>query len=240
MRRSALTQDLKDLHTYGIVFAPAGSRSTTPAPTARADFDANALAKPKGGTPFKRPENGVFRPGSGFREFFFTETGDTNALDRGQRRVRRLRRHHEADAAAPVGEPGTLTLFFLGDVEHTALRQHRVLERAPLVAVEDRGRHAAHATQRARLGVVASTPARTTRSRPTRRSRIIAQGRDASATIDSALLGSAGYQNDGDNEITGIHVSDGDPGTAACSAPRTRNRFATAGACSTRSSTATT
>src|SRR5262249_56119400 len=41
--------------------------------------------------------------------------------------------------------------------------------------------------------------------------RILAQGRDASATIDSSLAGSAGFTNDGDNEITGIHVSDGDP-----------------------------
>ncbi len=41
--------------------------------------------------------------------------------------------------------------------------------------------------------------------------RILAQGRDASATIDSSLLGTSGFQNDGDNEITGIHVSDGDP-----------------------------
>jgi hypothetical protein len=41
--------------------------------------------------------------------------------------------------------------------------------------------------------------------------RILAQGRDPSATIDSALLGTMGFQNDGDNEITGIHVSDGDP-----------------------------
>ena len=44
-----------------------------------ADFDANALAKKKGGTPLKRPENGAFRPGGGFKEFFFTETGDTDA-----------------------------------------------------------------------------------------------------------------------------------------------------------------
>jgi len=41
--------------------------------------------------------------------------------------------------------------------------------------------------------------------------RIIAQGRDPSATIDAALLGSAGFINDGDNELTGVHVSDGDP-----------------------------
>ncbi len=39
----------------------------------------------------------------------------------------------------------------------------------------------------------------------------MAQGRDPSAAIDSGLQGTPGFQNDGDNEITGIHVSDGDP-----------------------------
>jgi len=38
--------------------------------------------------------------------------------------------------------------------------------------------------------------------------RFLAQGRDASATIDSS---SSALGNDGDNEITGIHASDGDP-----------------------------
>ena len=45
--------------------------------------------------------------------------------------------------------------------------------------------------------------------------RFIAQGRDPSATLDSALLGSAsdsGFQNEGDNELTGLHVSNGSPG----------------------------
>jgi hypothetical protein len=41
--------------------------------------------------------------------------------------------------------------------------------------------------------------------------RVIAEGRDPSATIDSGLLGTSGFQNEGDNEITGMHVSDGDP-----------------------------
>src|SRR5205814_477146 len=39
----------------------------------------------------------------------------------------------------------------------------------------------------------------------------IAEGRDASATLDSGFLGLAGFQNEGDNEITGMHVSNGDP-----------------------------
>jgi hypothetical protein len=40
--------------------------------------------------------------------------------------------------------------------------------------------------------------------------RWLAEGRDASATIDSANGGFG--KNDQDNEITGVHVSDGDPG----------------------------
>ena len=42
--------------------------------------------------------------------------------------------------------------------------------------------------------------------------RWLAEGRDASATIDAA---GGGYgKNDGDNEITGLHVSNGDPGAS--------------------------
>ena len=44
-----------------------------------APFDANAAAKAAGATPFKRPENGQFLPGSGFLTFFFCPTGDTDA-----------------------------------------------------------------------------------------------------------------------------------------------------------------
>jgi hypothetical protein len=42
--------------------------------------------------------------------------------------------------------------------------------------------------------------------------RFLAEGRDPLATVDSGLLAleDTGFQNDGDNEITGIHISDGD------------------------------
>ncbi|PYK27691.1 MAG: hypothetical protein DME59_04080 [Verrucomicrobia bacterium] len=43
-------------------------------------FDANALAKAAGATPFKRPENGQFQPGSHFQTFFFTPTGATDNI----------------------------------------------------------------------------------------------------------------------------------------------------------------
>jgi len=41
--------------------------------------------------------------------------------------------------------------------------------------------------------------------------RWLAEGRDPSATLDSAKAGFG--KNDGDNQITGVHVSDGDPST---------------------------
>jgi hypothetical protein len=43
--------------------------------------------------------------------------------------------------------------------------------------------------------------------------RFIAEGRDPAAQADAALLdaGTPGFQNEGDNEVTGIHVSSGSP-----------------------------
>ena len=38
------------------------------------------LAKAHGATPFKRPENAQFQPGSHFQTFFFTITGDTDSV----------------------------------------------------------------------------------------------------------------------------------------------------------------
>src|SRR5205807_4789845 len=72
--------DTKDLHTYGLQFATAWVTIHDTAVQGSAPFSANAAAKLAGGTPFKRPENGQFRPGTNFSEFFFDATGDTNAL----------------------------------------------------------------------------------------------------------------------------------------------------------------
>ena len=71
--------------------------------------------------------------------------------------------------------------------------------------------------------------------------RILAEGRDPSATLDSGFSGLTGFQNEGDNEITGFHVSNGDPsvrGLLGASDPASRS--SPAGACSTPSSTGTT
>ena len=162
-------------------------------------FDANAAAKGKG-TPFKRPENGMFRPGTNFGEFFFTETGDTNTLTQAGSAFGGFGALFKLAQRRPTDDHGTLSLFFLGDVAHTGLTKHH------LIAVEDAG-DGLH-TQRNAFDSAYLFDARTDYSSAANQPiRLLAQGRDASATIDAHT---PGLGNDGDNEITGIHVSDGD------------------------------
>src|SRR5205085_2506119 len=67
------------LHTYGNSFHTRWVTVHDTAVEGTAPFNANAAAKTASATPFKRPENGLFKPGSRFGEFYFDETGDTNA-----------------------------------------------------------------------------------------------------------------------------------------------------------------
>ncbi|HZJ55246.1 MAG TPA: hypothetical protein VFD38_13995, partial [Myxococcaceae bacterium] len=64
---------------YGLWFRTKWVTIHDTAVDGNAPFNANTAAKAAHGTPFKRPENGVFRPGSHFREFFLVETGDTDS-----------------------------------------------------------------------------------------------------------------------------------------------------------------
>ena len=202
-----LGQDIADLHTCGKTFTTRWITIHDTATAGSAPFDANAAAKAAGGTAFKRPENGVFAPDGSFRDFYFTETGDTNA-------------DTEAGAAHggfgaimhlsqnPRTDNGNLTMLYRGDLTHTGLDNISFVGRHQLVAVED-GSDVLH-TQRNALdsGYLFDTTADYGNgAQPTR---VLAQGRDASATIDSACSLACG--NDGDNEITGIHTSNGDPG----------------------------
>src|SRR5262245_61807521 len=208
------SQDVLDLHTYGNVFDTTWITIHDTAVHGTAPFDANLLAKGVG-TPFKRPENGMFRPGSDFRQFFFTETGDTNALTQAAERVGNgsyggFGALFTLSQQQPSANRGKLTLFYLGDVDHTGFDNLAFWSARELVVVEDRG-DTLH-TQHNALDSAFLFDVRTDYSNPANQpSRILALGRDASSTIDSALLGTAGFRNDGDNEITGIHISDGDP-----------------------------
>jgi hypothetical protein len=203
-----LSQSMKDLHTYGQSFRTRWvTVHDTSTPGGMNAFDANLAAKAALATPFKRPENGVFRPGTGFTEFSFTETGDTNldteagAAYGGFGGIFLLQQHD------PSADKGRLRLVFRGDPDHTGLDNIAWFTKGQVAAVEDAG-DTVH-TQRGHLdsGFLFSI-----RQSPPDPVRFLAEGRDPSATIDSYLLdsGAPGYPNEGDNEITGIHVSNGD------------------------------
>ena len=201
----ALTQDVKDLHTYGKVFTTKWVTIHDTAVDGFAPFNANALAKSTSGTPFKRPENGQFRPGSNFSEFIFDETGDTDATTvaapdyGGFGGVFRLRL---------FGDSGTLSLVYNGDVVHSGFDNCAFLDANRIVFVEDAG-DTLHG-QRNAFDSAWVVDLNTDYSNPSKQpKRLLALGRDPSATVDTGL---SGIQNEGDNEITGWHQSDGDPG----------------------------
>src|SRR5262249_1488418 len=203
------SRDIKDLHTYGKRFDTSWITIHDTAKQGNAPFDANKLAKGVG-TPFKRPQHGLFRPGTDFREFFFAEAADTNALTQvgaaggGFGGLFKVSQHHPAD------DRGTLTLFYRGDLDHTSFDNIAFLTKDHVIVVEDRGDtlHTQHNAFDSAWLFDVHVDYSNLANQPIR---ILAQGRDPSATIDSGLLSTSGFQNEGDNEITGIHVSDGDP-----------------------------
>jgi hypothetical protein len=216
---SALTQDVRDLHTYGNAFHAIWMTIHDTDVDGTAAFNANALAKAKVATPFKRPENGQFRPGSGFREFFFDETGDTDATTAAGSDFGGFGSVMKLTQESPSSSTGTLTLFFLGDLMHTGFDNVAFWGENRVVFVEDRGDtlHAQGNVVQPNSGALDSgwlfDTTKNYADPANQPIRVIAQGRDPSATIDSGLSGTTGFQNEGDNEITGIHVSDGDAGT---------------------------
>lgn len=204
-----LSQDMKDLHTYGKTFNTKWVTLHDTDVDGNAPFDANALAKARHATPFKRSENAQFRPGSDFREFYFDETGDTNLLTEapdhgGFGAVLKLVQK------SPSANEGKLSMFYKGDAVHSGFDNVAFWSKDKLVFTEDAG-DTLH-TQRNGFDSAYMFNVNADYSGGKQPVRILAVGRDASATIDS-WLGSfaSGFQNDGDNEITGIHVSDGDP-----------------------------
>jgi hypothetical protein len=203
------TDDQKDLSSYGIRFDTGWvTVHDTASDTSGQPFDANALAKAAGATPFKRPENGVFRPGTNFREFYFTATGDTSATSQANAEFGGWGGVYKLSQAAVGADSGRLTLFFRGDADHTGLDNITFIDRDHVAAVEDRG-DGLH-SQRGVFdsGYVFDVPAHPGTVAPVR---FLAEGRDSAATLDNELSGTPGWKNDGDNEITGIHMSDGDP-----------------------------
>jgi hypothetical protein len=211
------------LHQYGKTFPTrwidiSTTSSSTPLPGA----DDNALAKAAGATPFKRPENLAFRPHSHFKEIYFDETGDTDNrtcagggpapnpnlpacttpnVTGGFTTVFKL-------IQSPSGNTGSISVLYNGDQAHAGFDNVAFLSQDQIAFVEDAG-DTLH-TQRNALDSAYLLDVTKDYSHGAQPVRFIAEGRDAAATVDSGLSGSTGFQNDGDNEITGLHVSDGD------------------------------
>jgi len=205
---NAKTADVADLHTYGKRFRTRWVTVHDTATSGTAPYCSNDAAKAAGATPFKRPENGVFRPGTRFGEFFFTETGDTSTASTADDGLGGYGGVFKLAQDGPSADRGVLTLAFKGDREHTGLDNLNFASADQLAVVEDAG-DTLH-TQRNALDSGYLLDVSRQRPAPLR---FLAEGRDPSATIDSALgdAKAPGFSNDGDNEITGIHVSDGDP-----------------------------
>ncbi|HWQ01323.1 MAG TPA: hypothetical protein VN449_04320 [Gaiellaceae bacterium] len=202
------------LHTYGNTFDTQWVTIHDTATDGTAPFNANTLAKAaaNNGTPFKRPENGVFRPDGRFQEFYFDETGDTsntsaeNACCGGWTAVMRLTQ------SSPSANTGKLAMIYKGDQTHAAFDNVAFLGADLITFVEDAGDNLHRDRNALDSGFVLdvtkdySNPA----NQPLR---WLAEGRDASATVDADSVPAGFGKNDGDNEITGIYVSDGDPTT---------------------------
>jgi hypothetical protein len=158
-----------------------------------APFNANTLAKAAGATPFKRPENLQFQPGSNFGTFFFDATGDTNALA-GNVPALAQRGAWGSIFRVDLGadrNSGTLSIFVLGTAEQASFDNLSFADDHTLLGAEDRGD-----TLHIQLNRMDSIWAYTTDgSQPPLR--FVALGRDKIAEVK------------GDNEPTGVHVSNG-------------------------------
>ena len=204
-----LSQNVQDLHTYGNRFRTRWVTIHDTGVDGFGSFDANAAAKAAQATPFKRPENGVFRPAIGLRfsEFYFTETGDTNNLSQAGQAHGAFGGVFRLQQYGPNATNGVLSLVYLGDTAHTGFDNIQFLTDRQLLVVEDAG-DTLH-TQRNALDSGYLVDVTQDYSNPaTQPLRFLAEGRDTSAALDSAT---SGLNGNGDNEITGIHVSDGDP-----------------------------
>jgi Bacterial protein of unknown function (DUF839). len=164
-------------------------------------FDANAAAKLLGATPFKRPENGQFQPGSRFRTFFFVVTGDTDNRAGIQPEL--------AERGAWGGifrvdlsanrDTGHISLVVLGDADHASFDNITFVDdRDTILVTEDRGD-----TLHDQLNKLDSIWAY----------KLNQLGPDRSVTARFVALGEdrmAPIATEEDNEPTGVHMSEGD------------------------------
>ncbi|HEX2392476.1 MAG TPA: hypothetical protein VHI77_06115 [Solirubrobacterales bacterium] len=196
------------LHTYGNSFETRWVTIHDTAVDGNAPFNANELAKAAGATPFKRPENGGFQPQGGFTKFFFDETGDTNNTSPENPTAGGWGSIMVLTQGSPSANSGTLRMFYGGDQAHTGLDNVAFLSRNEISLVEDAG-DTLHQQRNALDSAFVWNTGSDYSEAANQPVRWLAEGRDSAATVDAANGGFA--KNDGDNEITGLYVSDGDP-----------------------------
>ena len=188
-----LSENQLKLHTLGTSYPVTWVTVHDTAVDGTDPFDANALAKAAGATPFKRPENGQFQPGTKFLTFFFDITGDTDA---------NAGNDPELAARGAWGgifrvdfdsnrETGSIGIVVLGDADHSSFDNMTFASRTALLLTEDRGD-----TLHDQLNKLDSIWAYDVRF-PNDPARFVALGQDRMAV-------------DEDNEPTGLHYSDGD------------------------------
>ena len=176
-----------------------------------AAYDANLAAKNAGATPFKRPENAQFLPGSGFKSFVFDATGDTSANSGNQLALAArgawgsiFRVDFNSD-----NQDGQLSIIVLGTPEQSSFDNLTFIDSKTILVAEDRGD-----TLHRQLNALDSIWAYDVRGDVPNARRFLALGRDTDSEFDAALLdaSTAGFQNEGDNEPTGLIASDGGSG----------------------------
>lgn len=188
-----LSENQLKLHTVGAIYPVKWVTVHDTAVDGTESFDANAMAKAVGATPFKRPENGQFQPSTNFSTFFFTITGDTDA-NAGNDPALAARGAwggvFRVDLDAN-GQTGTIGLVVLGDASHNSFDNITFSSRTTILLTEDRG-DTLHDQLNTLDSIWAYDVANTAAP-----ARLVALGLDRMAT-------------DEDNEPTGLHYSDGD------------------------------
>ena len=109
-------------------------------------------------------------------------------------------------------EAGTISIFVLCDAIHSSFDNLAFADANTLLAAEDRGD-----TLHSQLNRLDSIWTFRVDGSPA--SRFVALGRDKLSELDVSLAGTPGFQNEGDNEPTGLHVSTGS--TSAAGLPGT-------------------
>ena len=101
---------------------------------------------------------------------------------------------------------GTIAMFVLGTAEQSSFDNLTFLDTQTLLAAEDRGD-----TLHKQLNTLDSIWAYDVRKVDPNPRRFLALGRDSESESDAILLdaNTPGFQNEGDNEPTGLHRSDG-------------------------------